>query len=710
MRSLLFVLLPALVVGQVITTVAGSNTASFGGDGGPATSAWIQAPQGVAVDAQGNVYFADTRNLRVRKVSAAGIITTFAGDGAIRNILVTSNLGDGGQATAAGLNPSPSLFQGIAADAAGNVYISDGGNRRIRKVNPQGIITTYAGSGTFSTTSGGDGGSATAATFVLPAGIAVDKEGSLYIVDTQGGKIRKVNTAGIISTVAGSGSLTSSGDGGQATQAGLGSPLTVTVDSVGNVYFTEQSTFSVRRVSTSGIITTVAGSGPGFSGDGGLATQAKFGTLRDLAVDPAGNIYIADFGNLRIRKVDTAGIVTTIAGIGTPGIFLENGDGGIPTNARLSPTGMALDSAGNLFVSDSDASRVRKINFTAIPPGLSLSHWTMSFASTPTNAPAAQTVKVTSAGPPLPFRITSTSDSASGPWLTAAATGSTPQSFGVSIRNGLEPGVYQGTITATPTVAGYQPVTATVTVTISATVPARPVITSIVNGASFQAGLSPNSIYTIQGTNLSSVTDTWDRFIVDGKLPTSLGGVIVTIGNIPVYPTYVSPTQINFIAPDIGIIFSSAIVNNRGSSSAIFPIQANQHGPAFFSWPGSQVVATRPDYTYAVKNGTFGAATIAAKPGDVLILWGTGFGPTNPLTLPGSVVPSDRTYSTATAPNVTVNNVPATVYGAALAPGFVGLYQIAIQVPASIPDGDWPIVASVGGAQSPNTLLLSVRR
>jgi uncharacterized protein (TIGR03437 family) len=706
MRSFFLLAIAALTHAQVITTIAGNGTDAFGGDGGPATSAWIAQPHSITVDAAGNVYFFDSRNIRVRKVNGAGVISTFAGDGTFKLVITGANIGDGGPATAAGFANATSLFQGIAADSLGNVYITDSGNRRVRKVNPQGIISTFAGGGT-----GGDGGLATNASLTLPGGLAVDKDNNLYIADSQGGRIRKVTPTGVISTVAGNGSLTSSGDGGAATQAGIGNPLTVAVDNLGNIYLTEQTTFRVRKVSAGGIINTIAGSTIGFSGDGGPATQAAFGDLRGLAADQSGNLYIGDYGNNRVRKVDPAGIVTTIAGIGTAGIFLENGDGGLPSNSRLSPSGLALDAAGNLYISDYIGARIRKINFTATAPGLSLSHWTMSFASTPNSAPAAQTIKVSSAGPPLPFRVTTTSDFAGNPWMSAStATGTTPQSFVVSIRSGLDPGTYQGTITVTPTVAGYQPITAAVTLTISQTVPTRPIITSIVNGASFQAGLSPNSIYTIQGTNLSSTTDTWDRFIVGGKLPTSLAGVFVTIGNIPVYPTYVSPTQINFIAPDIGIIFSSAIVNNNGSSSAIFPIQANQYNPGFFSWPGSQVVATRPDYTYAVKSGTFGTATVAAKPGDVLILWGTGFGPTTPLTLPGSVVPSDRTYSTATAPTVTVNNVPAVVYGAALAPGFVGLYQVAIQVPTSIPDGEWPIVASIGGAQSPTTLLLSVRR
>jgi uncharacterized protein (TIGR03437 family) len=143
----------------------------------------------------------------------------------------------------------------------------------------------------------------------------------------------------------------------------------------------------------------------------------------------------------------------------------------------------------------------------------------------------------------------------------------------------------------------------------------------------------------------------------------------------------------------------------------LFNTNASQYGPAFFLWPNGQVVATRQDYSYAVKSGTFtGLATIAAKPGDVLILWGTGFGAATPAAPLGFVTPSDVTFSTGTLPSITINNIPATVYGAALAPGFAGLYQVAIQVPTSLGDGDWPIVASVGGVSSPSGMLLSVKQ
>jgi uncharacterized protein (TIGR03437 family) len=232
------------------------------------------------------------------------------------------------------------------------------------------------------------------------------------------------------------------------------------------------------------------------------------------------------------------------------------------------------------------------------------------------------------------------------------------------------------------------------------------------NGASFQPGVAPASWVTIKGTNLSPVTDTWDNSIVNGKLPTTLDGVSVSMGGKPAYIEYVSPTQINVLAPNLGAgpVQVTVTTNSVGASST-FSVTANSYGPAFFTWPNNQPVATRQDFSFAVKPGTFqGVTTVAAKPGDVIILWGTGFGPTSPAVPVGVVVPSDQTYSTASPPFVTINNVQATVYGAALAPGFVGLYQIAIQVPASLGDGDWPIVANISGVSSPSGVLLTVQK
>jgi uncharacterized protein (TIGR03437 family) len=208
---------------------------------------------------------------------------------------------------------------------------------------------------------------------------------------------------------------------------------------------------------------------------------------------------------------------------------------------------------------------------------------------------------------------------------------------------------------------------------------------------------------TIQGTNLAPVTDTWANSIVNGKLPTILDDVSATMGGKPAYIYYISPTQINLLAPDISAGATPVTVTTPSGTSSTFAVTASQYGPAFFLWPNNQAVATRQDFSFAVRNGTFsGVSTVPAKPGDVIILWGTGFGPTTPTAPAGMQVPGDRTYSTSTLPTVTINNVPATVYGAALASGFGGLYQVAIQVPSSLPDGDWPVVATIGGVSSPS--------
>ncbi len=237
------------------------------------------------------------------------------------------------------------------------------------------------------------------------------------------------------------------------------------------------------------------------------------------------------------------------------------------------------------------------------------------------------------------------------------------------------------------------------------------VVSSVVNGASFQPGLVPGSWATIQGANLSAVTDTWDNFIVNGKLPTTVDGVSVTIGGQAAYIYYVSPGQINFIVPEVPAGSQQVVVKDSAGTSSPSMVTVGTYGPAFFPWPNNQVVATRQDFSLAAKNGTFaGAATVPAKPGDTIILWGTGFGPTNPTPGQGEETPSNATYSTSTLPTVTIDNLSATVYGAALAPGFAGLYQVAIQVPASLGNGDWAIVASIGGVSSPSGTVLTVQQ
>jgi uncharacterized protein (TIGR03437 family) len=237
------------------------------------------------------------------------------------------------------------------------------------------------------------------------------------------------------------------------------------------------------------------------------------------------------------------------------------------------------------------------------------------------------------------------------------------------------------------------------------------VVSHVLNGASYQPGIVPGSLATIYGTNLSPVTDNWDKFIVDGKYPTTFDGVTVTIGGKPAYLSYISSLQINLIVPDVGAGPQDVVVKNAIGESAAFSATVSSTGPAFLLWPKNQAVATLLDYSLAAESGTFpGATTAPAKPGDVVVLWGTGFGPTNPADPIGEETPGKGTYSTSTLPEVTLNGVPVKVYGAALAAGDGGLYQIAIQVPSSMANGNWPVRATIGGVQSPSGVLLAVQQ
>jgi sugar lactone lactonase YvrE len=341
-----------------IYTVAGLGTQGFSGDGGQATSAQLNYPAGGAVDAQGNLYIADNSNHRVRKVSPAGVITTVAGDG------VPGYGGDGGQATSAMLD----FPDGVAVDAHGDVFIADSLNNRVREVSPAGVITTVAGNGIAGYS--GDGGQATSAELDNPTGVAVGPGGVLYIADEANERIREVHANGIITTAAGTGVTGFAGDGGPAGSAELNTPLSVATDSEGDLYIADASNWRVRKVDANGTITTVAGNGiAGFSGDGGQATSAEISLPRGVAVDPAGNVYIADLSNYRVRKVTPDGRIGSIAGNGILGF---SGDGGQALSAELgSVYGVATDAGGDVFVFDSSNQRVREV--VNVPPTPSFS-------------------------------------------------------------------------------------------------------------------------------------------------------------------------------------------------------------------------------------------------------------------------------------------------------------------------------------------------
>ncbi|MEO8761178.1 MAG: NHL repeat-containing protein, partial [Bacteroidia bacterium] len=345
---------------QMITTYAGNGSQGIIGDGGSATSAKLSFAFATAVDASGNLYIGMPD--AIRKISPSGIITAFAGNG------TASYTGDGGQATSA----SVENVRGLAVDAAGNVYMADQYSAVIRKINTSGVITTIAGVGYrgFS----GDGGPATSAQLDQMGHIALDASGNLFIADSWNGRIRKIDgTTGIISTIAGIGSPGYggySGDGGPATSAQFSGPSGVTVASNGDLYIADEGNNCIRKIDNiSGIITTVAGVGGnwnyGYSGDGGLATAAYLHQPTEVVFDALGNMIIADAQNHVLRKVNTSGIITTIAG---NGVATFSGDGNIPANSQFNePYSICLNAAGNLFIADVNNFRIRKIDFSATP-------------------------------------------------------------------------------------------------------------------------------------------------------------------------------------------------------------------------------------------------------------------------------------------------------------------------------------------------------
>ena len=334
----------AVFVPGVISTVAGNGQWIYRGDGGLATQSTLFLPMGGATDAAGDLFVCDSNNQRVRFVNAAtGIISTVAGNG------TTGFGGDGGPATAAMLNTPAD----VKVDGAGNYYIVDSGNHAIRMVTAAtGIITTIAGVGGQSGYAG-DGGAATSALLNYPSGVAFDGDHTLYISDTGNNAIRKVNLlTGIITTVAGTGTAGFGGDGGPATSALLNYPWGVTLGGNGNLYIADLSNNRIRMLNTAGVISTVVGTGVrGYYGDGGAATAAQLNVPAAVLVDVAGNLYVADSGNQLVRKVSaTTGLIETIAGTyGTT----PTGDGGPADTASLDgPYALFLDGPGNLYIAD----------------------------------------------------------------------------------------------------------------------------------------------------------------------------------------------------------------------------------------------------------------------------------------------------------------------------------------------------------------------
>jgi len=572
----------------VINTIAGNGAAGFSGDSGQAVAAKLNQPTSIAVDSSGNVYFADTANARIRMISPSGVITTVAGNGSV------NCSGDGGQATAASLDQPV----GITVDSSGNLYIADYPASVIRKVSmPGGIINTIAGK-CFLGSEFGDGGPAASAVLNQPSGVAVDSSGNVYIADTTNSVIRKITaSSGNISLFAGSlSSAGFGGDGGKATSALLNLPAAVALDGAGNLYIADTGNNRIRMVSaSSGNISTIAGTGvAGSVGDsGGSATAAQLYKPSTIAVDASGNVFIADPLTNRILEV-SGGTISTPAGIGVAGFF---GDGGAPPNALLKqPTGVAVDASGNIYIADTGNNRIREVTAITAP---------------------APTIK---------------------------------------------PG-------------GIVPVDSTVST------------------------VQPGEWIAIYGSNLGPATPVnWN-----GDFPQQLGGVSVTIDNTPAYLYYVSAGQVNVQVPDIANPNRSVnVVVTAGSQSVTSTVNLASVAPSFALLGDNLHVAgiiVHSDGTYDIIGPTgtsLGYKTVAAKAGDKVELFGFGFGPTTP------AVPAGQVYNGAAS---TTNAVTLKIGGTTVVTSFVGIseagtYQFNFTVPAGLGTGDVSISASVAGVST----------
>lgn len=592
MKAVLLVFSAMLLHAQGgISTFAGTGAVGFSGDNGPATSAQFNRPVYVHADLSGNIFVADENNQRVRKIDpSSGTITTFAGNGA------RAFSGDGGPAVAASLNG----VNGVCSDPSGNIYLNDTGNNRIRRVDANGVITTFAGNG--SAASSGDNGPASAAGIFLPIRCAVDANGVMYIAEQGAHRIRRVGPDGIITTMAGNGNRGFAGDGGPSSAAVLDNPTAVTVDFAGNVYFSDQSNHRIRRIA-SGTITTIAGVGTaGFAGDNGPATAARLNFPGGLAVDQAGNLYLTDGPNHRARRITRDGVIRTIAGDGNAAF---SGDGGPATAASLNAAfGITLDSTGAIYLADTFNNRIRRVE------------------------PLAPTAP---------------------PEFTATAA---------------------------------------------------------VNAASFTPGFVPGGLATIFGRNLSPA----NGFVITSQSPwpERLNGVAVSVGGVAArlysLVTIQGQEQISFQVPFEAPAGANVnvVIDNNGARNTAVAVALRTAQPGIFLIDGSNGAFLHADFSVVT------AANPAAR-GEVLLLFLTGLGAVSPAVSSGAPAPAQEPLArTTAAPALTTGGQTAEIFYSGLAPGFIGLYQMNFRVPANAPAGSVDVVVATGGNMS-NVAKLEIR-
>ena len=439
-----------------VNTIAGNGLFRFSGDGGPATSATLYLPYSVVEDSSGNIFFTEPGVERIRRVSPSGVISVYAGNG------TEGYSGDGGPATSAALG-DPNF---LALGPTGSLYFTDNFNCVVRYITTSGVIGTYAGTGKCG--DAGDGGSASRASFDGLAGLDFDSAGDLIISESFDNRIRMVSSSGTVSTLAGNGTAGFAGDGGNSKSALVSDPMGVRVHN-GLVYFADSANNRVRSINlATSTIATVAGNGvAGHSGDGGPATQASLYFPTSVAFDAAGNMYIADYSNLLIRKVTPDGIISTFAGSLMP---TGLNDGGLATNALLGGTeDLFIDSAGNLLLTDIVFNRVREILINL--PSFQANPATLAFTAPAGSTPVNQSVSIAGSIPGIPFTASVTS---SGNWLQVSnSNGTMPATLGITADpSALPPGSNQGTITINAPNA--TPLSQTINVTLTTTAAGQP--------------------------------------------------------------------------------------------------------------------------------------------------------------------------------------------------------------------------------------------
>jgi uncharacterized protein (TIGR03437 family) len=792
-----------------IQTVAGNGTQGYSGDFGVATQAQLHSPSGVAVDSSGNLYIADSGNNTIREVTTDGNISPFAGNGlasyygdsststpttpaqaglddpqdvavgpkgtiyivdtgnsfvravangAINYVAGSGSVGfagDGGSATATTTNTGPGVAlygpRAIAFDSAGNYYLADSGNGRIRKVDTKGIITTVAGNGTLGFA--GDGSAASAANLNQPSGVAVDGQGNIYVADTLNARIRKVSSSGTISTVAGNGLLSYSGDGGPPTGAQLNGPLgiaadntgslfiadsqngvvrivrngavasvgggtlviprSVAADAAGNAYVADAQDNRVRKIAPDGTVTTYAGNGTnGFAGDGGPAANAELSSPAAVAVDPAGNLYIADLGNLRIRKVNAGGSISTLAGNGSQGY---SGDGGPAINASLNaPLGVAVDPSGNVYIVDPASHVIRKVTLDG---NINTIAGTGVPGFTGDGGPAASAQLASPTGivaDPFGnvFFVDGTTRireiNSAGIIATVAGNGS----FGYSGDGGMAKlAQFSSPSAVWADSAGNLYVADTGNNAIRLLQPAGSgaKVNAVVNAASNQTGpIAPGEIVALYGSGLGPSQLQTYMLDASGHLPKSLAGTTVLFGNQPAPVIYASPVQTSVVVP-FGVTGQSVQVVVQSQNQTAAPVTV----PIAAAAPGLFTADASGHGQAAALNENLQANTAAnpAAQGRLLSLFATGVGQMSPSATDGAlngVSPPSMPVLQPVA--VTIGGQPAAVSAAIGAPGQVaGMLEITVRVPSGIQPGNAvPVTLQIGGVSAQSGVTVAI--